>query len=204
MTTHEVTHDYHMVDPSPWPALAMAAAFLMASGLIMFMHDVTAWVLPIGFIAMLYTMFVWWRDVVQEATHQGDHTAVVQIGLRYGMALFIAAWLLLALLAIGSREHAETSPDEGLRKRVPRVLAASLIMGVLLFLAENLLQAAIDDPILRYPALAFLVAGGALVYGGTGIIFGAFRYRDILAALRPATARKRTAPGTSFVDSDSA
>ncbi len=119
-------------------------------------------------------------------------------------ATSIAAWLLLALLAIGSREHAETSPDEGLRKRVPRVLAASLIMGVLLFLAENLLQAAIDDPILRYPALAFLVAGGALVYGGTGLIFGAFRYRDILAALRPATARERTAPGASFVDSDSA
>jgi cytochrome c oxidase subunit 3 len=94
MTTHEAAHDYHMVDPSPWPALAMVASFLLASGLIMFMHDVTSWVLPIGLIVMLYTMFVWWRDVVNEATHQGDHTAVVQIGLRYGMALFIASEIM--------------------------------------------------------------------------------------------------------------
>jgi len=34
---------------------------------------------------------VWWRDVIREATFQGFHTPVVQLGLRYGMALFIAS-----------------------------------------------------------------------------------------------------------------
>jgi cytochrome c oxidase subunit 3 len=34
-------------------------------------------------------MFSWWRDVVKEATFQRMHTRVVQIGLRYGMLLFI-------------------------------------------------------------------------------------------------------------------
>src|SRR3546814_17542902 len=37
------------------------------------------------------TMFVWWRDVIKEAVHQGHHTKVVQLGLRYGMILFIAS-----------------------------------------------------------------------------------------------------------------
>jgi cytochrome c oxidase subunit III len=40
---------------------------------------------------VLATMAVWWRDVIREATFEGHHTPVVQLGLRYGMALFIAS-----------------------------------------------------------------------------------------------------------------
>ena len=40
--------------------------------------------------ASLFTMFMWWRDVIKEA-HGGDHTPVVQLHLRYGMILFIAS-----------------------------------------------------------------------------------------------------------------
>ena len=45
----------------------------------------------IGFLGVLAIMVVWWRDVIREATFEGYHTPVVQIGLRYGMALFIAS-----------------------------------------------------------------------------------------------------------------
>jgi cytochrome c oxidase subunit III len=45
----------------------------------------------IGFIAVPATMAVWWRDVIREATFQGYHNPVVQLGMRYGMALFIAS-----------------------------------------------------------------------------------------------------------------
>src|SRR3546814_17122507 len=55
------------------------------------MHDITNWVLPLGILLLLGTMVGWWRDVVKEATFQGHHNAVVQIGLRSGMALFIAS-----------------------------------------------------------------------------------------------------------------
>ena len=34
---------------------------------------------------------MWFRDVIIEGEHQGHHTPVVQIGLRYGMTLFIAS-----------------------------------------------------------------------------------------------------------------
>jgi heme/copper-type cytochrome/quinol oxidase subunit 3 len=55
------------------------------------MHDVTPCLVPVGAVLVLLTMFVWWRDVVKEATFQGFHTPIVQLGLRYGMALFIAS-----------------------------------------------------------------------------------------------------------------
>lgn len=42
-----------------------------------------------GFIIVIMVMIVWWRDVIREATFQGNHTAIVQRGLRWGMILFI-------------------------------------------------------------------------------------------------------------------
>jgi cytochrome c oxidase subunit 3 len=84
-------HPYHLVDPSPWPIVGAVAAGVMATGGVMFMHGHGTAALIIGALLVLGTMFVWWRDVIREATFQGYHTPVVQIGLRFGMALFIAS-----------------------------------------------------------------------------------------------------------------
>jgi len=83
-------HDYHLVNPSPWPAVGATAAFIMAIGGILFMRHVTPWVLLIGRAGVLYTMFAWWSDVVREG-QGGDHTPVVRMHHRYGMMLFIAS-----------------------------------------------------------------------------------------------------------------
>ena len=87
---HAKNHDYHLVDPSPWPAIGAAAAFILAVGAVMWMHGSNPAVALIGFAGVLYTMFMWWRDVVKES-HKGDHTDVVSLHLRYGMLLFIAS-----------------------------------------------------------------------------------------------------------------
>ena len=84
-------HPYHLVDPSPWPLLGAIAGGVMATGGVLFMHGHGTAVLIIGTILVLATMFVWWRDVRREATFEGYHTPVVQLGMRYGMALFIAS-----------------------------------------------------------------------------------------------------------------
>jgi cytochrome c oxidase subunit III len=83
-------HDYHLVDPSPWPAVGAAAAFITAAGAVHWMHGGHWAFLALGFVGILYTMFMWWRDVIAEA-HKGDHTPVVGLHLRYGMLLFIAS-----------------------------------------------------------------------------------------------------------------
>jgi cytochrome c oxidase subunit III len=86
-------HPYHLVDPSPWPLIGAIAGGVMAGGGVLFMHgyDHGTLVLIIGALMVLATMFVWWSDVRREATFEGYHTPVVQIGLRFGMALFIAS-----------------------------------------------------------------------------------------------------------------
>ncbi|MDH3475126.1 MAG: cytochrome c oxidase subunit 3 [Rhodospirillales bacterium] len=90
---HAAKHPYHLVDPSPWPLIGALAAGTMFGGTVLFMHDyaIGPLLMALGFALVLVTMFLWWRDVVKEATFQGHHTPIVQLGLRYGMALFIAS-----------------------------------------------------------------------------------------------------------------
>jgi cytochrome c oxidase subunit 3 len=97
--THAKHHDYHLVDPSPWPATAAISALVTAFGLIIWMRSMDGEglfgvrgpiVFAIGTAGLIATAFMWWRDVIREA-HRGDHTPVVQLHLRYGMILFIAS-----------------------------------------------------------------------------------------------------------------
>ena len=89
---HAKHHDYHLVDPSTWPFIGSMSAFALAVGAVTWMHSIS-WgplVLAAGLIGVLYTMMMWWMDVVKEAQH-GDHTPVVQLHHRYGMIMFIAS-----------------------------------------------------------------------------------------------------------------
>jgi len=88
-------HDYNLVDPSPWPAVGAAAAFVLTFGGVLWMHDVAGggWLLLAGFLGVLGTMFAWWRDVLTEA-YRGDYSEPVARMLRIGMALFILSEVL--------------------------------------------------------------------------------------------------------------
>ena len=86
-------HSYHLVEPSPWPAVGAAGGFVLVLGAAMYMHEYAYGGIAalIGFGLVFLTMFYWWRDIVREGEFQGHHSPIVQIGLRYGMMLFIAS-----------------------------------------------------------------------------------------------------------------
>jgi cytochrome c oxidase subunit 3 len=91
-------HDYHLVDPSPWPILGAIGAFSMALGAILWMKGIPwfgvkagSYIFGAGLLLVLYIMAAWWTDVIKEAEYEGYHTRVVQISHRYGMILFIAS-----------------------------------------------------------------------------------------------------------------
>ena len=96
MAHDAVKHDYHLVNPSPWPLVGSISAVVLTMGAVIWMKGLFGlpkrdpWVLAAGFAGIIYTMVGWWMDVVKEANH-GDHTPVVSIGLRYGMMLFIVS-----------------------------------------------------------------------------------------------------------------
>jgi cytochrome c oxidase subunit 3 len=98
-------HPYHLVNPSPWPALGALGAFVLFSGFVLGMHPdllgkgvesfiktVQWWVVAPGLLLVASVMYWWWSDVIVES--RTYHTPVVQLGLRYGMILFIASEVL--------------------------------------------------------------------------------------------------------------
>ncbi len=101
---HAHSHDYHLVDPSPWPIVGTVAAGSLFFGLLLFMHpdffgdgmegaltSLGLWLIAPGVILLFVTFWFWWRDVIREAEFEGFHKPVVQLGMRYGMALFICS-----------------------------------------------------------------------------------------------------------------
>jgi len=89
----EAKHQYHLVEPSPWPLVGSMAAFVLTLGGVLYMHENTYGMptMGVGLMLVLATMFYWWRDIIREAEYQGHHTPIVQIGMRYGMLLFISS-----------------------------------------------------------------------------------------------------------------
>ncbi len=102
---HNVNHDYHIIDPSPWPLFGSIGGLITAIGAIAWMRSLSGgdfviaganfaaagpWIFYLGIALVLYVMYAWWADTVKEA-HQGDHTPVVALHLRYGMLLFITS-----------------------------------------------------------------------------------------------------------------
>ncbi|WBQ13427.1 cytochrome c oxidase subunit 3 [Hyphomonadaceae bacterium BL14] len=100
-----VKHDYHLVDPSPWPFVGSLGAFVLAIGFVVltkglvtdtsswahfFLGAGQPWIMVLGFLIVGWTMIGWWGDVIKES-RKGDHTPVVDLGLRYGMILFIVS-----------------------------------------------------------------------------------------------------------------
>lgn len=91
--SNNIKHSFHIVDPSPWPVLTAFSAFSMLLGAVLYMHlfSLGSFLLPFGFIVTLVCSGFWWRDIIREATFEGDHTPAVQKGLRLGMLLFIVS-----------------------------------------------------------------------------------------------------------------
>ncbi|HQT78339.1 MAG TPA: cytochrome c oxidase subunit 3 [Rhodopila sp.] len=86
-----IKQPYHLPDPSPWPLMGSIGGFLTVFGIILAAHFGNYVVLVLGVLTILATMAFWWRDVLREGRIPGAHSAIVRLGLRYGMTLFIAS-----------------------------------------------------------------------------------------------------------------
>ena len=70
MSSGEKKHDYHLVDPSPWPIFTSFACLVLAVGAVYYFHTKALWLLLIGTALLIYGSFMWFRDVVDEAENK--------------------------------------------------------------------------------------------------------------------------------------
>ena len=111
-------HDYHLVNPSPWPIVGSIGAFTLAIGALLYFMSresrrPSSLVRAPGLFLVILTMFGWWRDVIKEA-HEGYETPVVQLHLRYGMILFIASEVMFFVAWFWAYFDAALYPDSAI------------------------------------------------------------------------------------------
>lgn len=106
-------HPFHMVSPSPWPILTSTSLYILAVSAALTMHVFKN--LSIVFFSSLflvmYSMALWFRDVIVEGTYQGHHTLAVQKGINIGVALFIISEVFFFLAIFWAFFHSGISPD---------------------------------------------------------------------------------------------
>ncbi len=118
--------------------------------------------------------------------------AVIAIGLsRYigyiaaAFATSIAGWVMAWLLWRYARSFGEAAQfDDRFRKRLPRIILASILMGVVLYAMMVMLLSPLAMPYWRGLALAVLLGSGGLSYVLFGQWLGAFHRDDFRRAVR--------------------
>nr|YP_010564772.1 cytochrome c oxidase subunit III [Volucella trifasciata]UZA61175.1 cytochrome c oxidase subunit III [Volucella trifasciata] len=109
MSTHS-NHPFHLVDYSPWPLTSAIGTMTLVSGLVKWFHQYSMFLILIGTIITILTVYQWWRDVSREGSFQGLHTNSVTTGLRWGMILFILSEVLFFSSFFWAFFHSSLSP----------------------------------------------------------------------------------------------
>jgi len=116
-----IRHPFHLVDESPWPLVSAVRSLILVTGLVkaFFRKD---WGLSlVGVVLILLVILQWWNDISHEATFQGHHSSIVELGLRWGMVLFITSEVFFFLSFFWAFFHSSLSPSPELGRVWPPV-----------------------------------------------------------------------------------
>ncbi|MFC0157007.1 murein biosynthesis integral membrane protein MurJ [Mameliella alba] len=127
--------------------------------------------------------FAVWAMVINAAVAIG---LAPMIGwLAPAIATTLAGWVMVWQLARGAKAMGEVAHfDDRFRQRLWRIVAASLVMGAVLWGLNIVLTPWLALPYLRLAVLAALIGMGILTYGVAGQALGAFRLAEIKAMFK--------------------
>jgi heme/copper-type cytochrome/quinol oxidase subunit 3 len=68
----------------------------MLAGSVFYFYGIvnSVFFMRLSILLTMSIMAVWWRDVIREATFEGQHTYFVEKGMRMGMCLFILSEIM--------------------------------------------------------------------------------------------------------------
>ena len=104
-------HPFHLVDNSPWPLLSSIFAFGLTVGGVYFFTKFSPFLLALASLGMVLLTLQWWRDVSREATILGLHSGVVELGIRWGIVLFICSEVFFFVSFFWRFFYASLSPN---------------------------------------------------------------------------------------------
>lgn len=121
-------HPFHIVDPSPWPFLVSFSLIFMMLPFPFLKNRLFDYSVPLflenpdaellyfretflfGVVLFLISLSCWFRDIIREATFEGQHTSYVRRGLRIGMLLFIVSEVMFFFAFFWAFFHSSLNP----------------------------------------------------------------------------------------------
>jgi len=113
-------HGFHLVDPSPWPLISAFSAFSIVFALASWMHgyggsgfpNIAKLTIYMGLTTLICgCLYPWWKNVIEEGLYEGQHTFLVQKGLRLGMILFIVSEVMFFVAFFWAFFHVSFNPS---------------------------------------------------------------------------------------------
>jgi putative peptidoglycan lipid II flippase len=105
------------------------------------------------------------------------------------LATSLAAIFNVVGLGVALARRGHLKPDDRLRRRTARMAVAAAVMGVVLWLAQQVLFPGPLHGMQKVGALAALVAVGLVAYGAAAVVLGASDWRQMTLPLRPSGRR---------------
>lgn len=105
-------HPFHLVSPSPWPIDSSFCLLALTCTGVLTMHSFSnaSYFLFASLFCLIFSMSLWFRDIISEGTYLGNHTLAVQRGINMGVALFIISEALFFLAIFWAYFHSALSP----------------------------------------------------------------------------------------------
>jgi len=103
-------HPFHLVDNSPWPILRAVFALGLTTGRVYFFYKFSLLLMSLSGFGLILITWQWWRDVSREATLLGLHSNVVELGIRWGIVLFICSEIFFFVSFFWSFFYARLRP----------------------------------------------------------------------------------------------
>lgn len=106
---NKIHHPFHIVTVSPWPILISLCIFNNIASSTLWIHKIESNPL-ISIPPTLLCIYLWWKDVIREATFSGSHSKKVLKNIRLGIILFIISEVFFFISFFWIYFHSSLSP----------------------------------------------------------------------------------------------
>lgn len=107
-------HPFHIVDLRPWPlinSINLFNAIFLSLKFFKTPNQINISFSIIAVLALIFTRFLWWRDICRERSYQGHHTHKVYLRIKISIVLFISREVIFFFRFFWAYFHFRLAPE---------------------------------------------------------------------------------------------